>query len=416
MQGFWASWLVGGLLLAVAGAALRMLEAVLESTTRERMGQWPGRTGAGCSHARECLSVVFVMGGALARGAAWYALWLAGVLAGRQVAPPSWAWVLLFLVPALLLEVIPGAIASRRPRRWEPLLMKAAGMICPVLCPVYDRVQPLMSCVSRRLFPWSFAPRVAPGTEEAETLLRMRAEEGALTLPEAEVLTEVFRLSSAAVHHYMTPRVDVIFAEDGMSNSEVRALLLEHNFDLVPVMGETPDEVVGLLDRRIFGRLAEGMRFIEALLPPSFVPESMAASALLGSFLKRRQPLAVVLDEFGGVEGVVTLEDFVEEMLGNAVPKAGASLYIERMGDGELLAAGTARLDDLGEYLGFDARQEGIETIGGYVVNQLGRFPQAGASVSLGPWKVTVRVMSQKRVREVTLRRVRRETEGVLRK
>lgn len=410
MQGFWASWLVGGLLLTVAGAVLRALEILLGRMPNERTEQlWGGR-----AHSRECLFAVFTMGGALARGGAWYALWVAGMLAGRQVAAPSWAWVSLFLVPALLLEVIPGAIASRRPRGWEPLLKKAGDVILPALRPLYERLQPLMSSVSRRVFPWSFEPRLPPGPEEAETLLRMRAEEGALTVYEAEVLIEVFRLSSATAHHYMTPRVDVVFARDDMTNDEVRALFLEHKFVRVPVVGETPDEVVGLLDRRTLGRLPEGMRFIEALLPPSFVPESMEASELLGSFLKRRQPLAVVLDEFGGVEGVVTLEDFIEEMLGSAVPKAGSGLYIERIDEDELLAAGTARLDDLDEYLGFDVRQEGIETIGGYVVNQLGRFPQAGASVSLGPWKVTVRSMSQKRVREVTLRRVRQKTGGAL--
>ena len=281
--------------------------------------------------------------------------------------------------------------------------------MAPMICPVLDKLRPKMTSVAQRLFPWSFALRVPPGPEEAETLLRMREEEGFLTLPEAEILTEVFRLSCATVDHYMTPRVDVVFAEDSMSNAEVRALLLKHNFVRVPVIGETPDEVVGLLDRRTLGRLPEGMRFIEALLPPSFVPESMDASELLGSFLKRRQPLAVVLDEFGGVEGVVTLEDFVDKILADAVPKVGAELYIERLGDEGLLASGMAQMDDLSEHLGFDARQEGIETIGGYVVNQLGRFPQAGASVRLGPWKVTVRSMGQKRVREVTLYRVQQE-------
>ena len=127
---------------------------------------------------------------------------------------------------------------------------------------------------------------------------------------------------------------------------------------------------------------------------------------MLNSFLKHRQPLAVVLDEFGGVEGVVTLDDFLEEILGDAAPRVEADLYIEQLGDGRVLAAGTARLDDLSEYLGFDAAREGIETIGGYIINELGKLPRQGASVRLGPWKVTVRAMTQRRVREVALQRV----------
>ncbi|MFM8230723.1 MAG: transporter associated domain-containing protein, partial [Chthoniobacterales bacterium] len=106
------------------------------------------------------------------------------------------------------------------------------------------------------------------------------------------------------------------------------------------------------------------------------------------------------------VEGVVTLDDFIEELLGAAAPRVEADLYIEPLGDGRLLANGTARLADLSEYLGIDAAREGIETIGGYVVNTLGKLPQQGASVRLGPWKVTVRSMTQRRVREVVLQRV----------
>jgi putative hemolysin len=147
------------------------------------------------------------------------------------------------------------------------------------------------------------------------------------------------------------------------------------------------------------------MHFTEALLVPSFVPETMEASALLTSFLKHRQPLAVVLDEFGGVEGVVTLDDFIEDLLGAAAPRAETDLYIEELGDGRLLAAGTARLEDLREYLGFDLREDAVETVGGFIVNRLGRLPRTGTSIRVGPWKLTVRAMSQKRVREVLLHR-----------
>ena len=103
---------------------------------------------------------------------------------------------------------------------------------------------------------------------------------------------------------------------------------------------------------------------------------------------------------------MVTLQDFIEEILGDAAPCVEADLYIESLGDGRLLAAGTARLDDLSAYLGFDAARKGIETIGCYIIHQLGKLPRQGASVRLGPWKVTVRSMALRRVREVSLHRV----------
>ena len=412
MEGFWVIWFLAGLVLAAAGVFLSSLEAVLGQTPRERMDQWPPSPklqlqAADFAHPRDCLFTFLAFGAGLARAAGWWALAMAGVRAAAVLPGSVWVWVPALLVPVVLLEVLPPVITARRPRAWERPLLRAGAVVWRVFGPFFDRVQPWVAAVASRVFPWSVVPRVPPGPEEVETLVWVREEQGEFTLPEAETLTEVLRLSRATVRPYMTPRVDVVFVEDAMTNDEVRALLQKRRFLRAPVIGETPDEVVGLLDTRALSRLPEGMHFTEALLPPSFVPETMEASRLLKNFLQHRQPLAVVLDEFGGVEGVVTLDDFLEEILGDAAPRVEPDLYIERLGDGRLLAAGVARLDDLSEYLEFDATREGIETIGGYVINELGKLPRQGASVRLGPWKVTVKAMTQRRVREVSLQRVK---------
>ena len=411
MEGFWFIWLAAGVLFSALGAALGALEAVLWHTPRERMDQWPrsprlALQAADFAHPRDCLFTFLALGSALSRATGWCALWLAAVGSARSFGTPMWPWILGFLAPAVLLEVFPAIVAGRRPRAWERPLLRAGAVVWRVFGPFFDRIQPLVATVAGKLFPWSLEARAQLGPEEVETLVWVREEEGEFALPEAEALTEVLRLSRATVRHYMTPRVDVVFVEDEMTNEQVRAVLLKKKFLRAPVIGEAPDEVVGLLDTRALSRLPAGMHFTEVLLPPSFVPETMEASTLLAGFLKHRQPLAVVVDEFGGVEGVVTLQDFIEEILGDAAPRVEADLYIEQLGDGRLLAAGTARLDDLSEYLGFDAARKGIETIGGHIIHELGKLPRQGASVRLGPWKVTVRSMALRRVREVSLQRV----------
>jgi CBS domain containing-hemolysin-like protein len=410
MTGHWLIWLFSGLVLASAGAFLTALEAVVWQTPRDRMDRWPKSPGlqlrAGdFAHPRDCLFSFLMLGGGMARAAGWWALWVAGVQAAKVFPGTAWLWVPVFMGPVVLLEVLPAMVTARRPRAWEYPLLRAGAVVLRLFGPLFDRVQPLVASLARRLFPWSVEPRPPLGAEEAETLVWVREEEGAFTMAEAETLAEVLRLSRATVRAYMTPRVDVVFIEDGMTNEEVRDVLQRRRFLRAPVIGETPDEVVGLLDTRALSRLPEGMHFTEVLLPPSFVPETMEASQLLKNFLQHRQPLAVVLDEFGGVEGVVTLEDFLEEILGDAAPRVEPDLYIEQLGDGRLLATGTARLDDLSDYLEFDARREGIETIGGYIINQLGKLPRTGAHVKLGPWRVTVKAMGQRRVREVVLQR-----------
>ena len=409
----WVIWLAAGLLLVGSAAFVSALEAVLWQTPRARMNEWPRlprleKLAADFAHPRDCLFTLLMVAGGVLRALGWWALWLAAVGLAAATGWPVWAWAAALIGSAALLEVIPPIITARRPRVWEFPLLRAGGLILRFFGPFFDRVQPAVAAAAGKLFPWSAQARPPLDAGEAETMVWMREEEGGFSLQEAEVLAEVLQLSRQTVRQYMTPRVDVTFIEDGMSNEEVRAVLLKKQFVRAPVIGETPDEVVGLLDARTLDRLPPGMHFTEALLPPSFVPETMEASQLLGSFLKHRQPLAVVLDEFGGVEGVVTLEDFLEELLGTAAPRADQELYIEQLGDGRILANGTAHLADLGEYLGFEAEREGIETIGGYVIHALGKLPRQGASVRLGPWKVTVRSMTQRRVREVVLQRVNR--------
>lgn len=416
MESYWVIWLAVGLVLAAAGALLGALEAVLWQTPHARMDSWPRSPrlqtlAADFSHPRDCLLTFLVLGSALVRGAGWWALWAAGCGVAHRLGGPSWLWSAALILPTVLLGTLPAALAGRRPRAWERPLLRVGGVVLRAFGPLFDRLHPLLARVSGRVFPWASQARLPLGPEEAETLVRVREEEGEFSLPEAEALTEVLRLSRSSVRTYMTPRVDVVCVPYDMTNDEVRNLLLKRNLARTPVIGETPDEVLGILDARTFGRLPPGMHFTEALLPPSFVPDTMEASELLASFLKHRQPLAVVLDEFGGVEGVVTLDDFLEGILGDAVPRAETDLYIERIGDGRLLASGAALLDDLSEYLGFDARRDGIETIGGYITSRLGRLPKQGSSVTLGPWKVTVRAMAPRRVREVALQKVRGEEE-----
>jgi len=410
MEVSWLIWLAAGLLFVGSAAFVSALEAVLWQTPRSRMNEWPRlprleKLTADFAHPRDCLFTLFMVTGGALRALGWWFLWLAASGLAGVTEIPAWAWAAALIGSAALVEVIPPIITARRPRVWEFPLLRAGGIILRFFGPFFDRVQPAVASVSGKLFPWSTQVRPPLDAEETETLVWMREEEGDFSLQEAEVLAEVLQLSRQTVRQYMTPRVDVTFIEDEMSNDDVRAVLLKKQFLRAPVIGETPDEVVGLLDARTLHRLPAGMHFTEALLPPSFVPETMEASQLLSSFLKHRQPLAVVLDEFGGVEGVVTLEDFLEELLGTAAPRPDKELYIEQLGDGRILANGTAHLADLSDYLGFDATREGIETIGGYITHVLGKLPRQGASVRLGPWKVTARSLTQRRVRDVILQR-----------
>ena len=170
----------------------------------------------------------------------------------------------------------------------------------------------------------------------------------------------------------------------------------------VPVYADTPDQIVGIIDVKTF-LLDPAEHYTETLLPPSFVPETMRAMDLLRRFLTHAQGLAIVIDEFGGTEGIITLADIVEEIMSDAAPLGDAELYIEPLEGGRFLVSGNARLDDLSEHLGFDLEADGIDTIGGFVFNRLGYLPPSGAQLEIPRLAITVRRAGHQRIEELLL-------------
>jgi CBS domain containing-hemolysin-like protein len=264
-------------------------------------------------------------------------------------------------------------------------------------------------------FSDGFAEWLIPGVPKAprtlsdgemETLVEIGAEEGALHPTECAIIQEIIRLSDKTVRDCMTPRVDALCVPDDLSAEEIAQRLRASRYRRVPVYGETPDEILGILDVRAYLE-STGRHYTEFLAPPSFVPETMKAVELLRSFLRRPQVLAIVVDEHGGTEGVITRSDLVEEVLAEALPGGERELYIEELGDGRLVASGSARLEDIAEALGIEIEIEGIDTIGGLAFNVAGALPKLGSSLVSNGLQVTVRRISRKRVVEVLVALVR---------
>ena len=165
-----------------------------------------------------------------------------------------------------------------------------------------------------------------------------------------------------------------------------------------------------LLRRGGIGLEAEGRtlldpseHYTEKLIAPSFVPETMRALELLKLFLTHPQGMGVVVDEFGGTEGIITMENVVEEILSGSAAREDATFYIEPLGNGKFLVSGNARLDDLTEHLGFQIDAEGIDTIGGFIFTRLGYVPSSGTKLEIPGLSITVRRAGRKRIEEVLL-------------
>src|SRR5947199_121812 len=236
--------------------------------------------------------------------------------------------------------------------------------------------------------------------------------EGALYGGEAEMIQEIMKLGDKTAKDCMTPRVDSFMLSDDLTNEDAIARLKEKRHRRVPVYADTPDQILGIIDVKLF-LLDPSEHYTEKLIAPSFIPETMRAVELLKLFLTHPQGMGVVVDEFGGTEGIITMEDIVEEILSGTVPRDGSEFYIEPLGNGKFLVSGNARLDDLTEHLGFQIDAEGIDTIGGFVFTRLGHVPSSGTKLKIPGLAITVRRAARKRIEEVLLERTTNAFEEV---
>src|SRR5207244_1004213 len=157
----------------------------------------------------------------------------------------------------------------------------------------------------------------------------------------------------------MPASVDSFMLPDDLNNEDAITRLKEKRHRRVPVYADTPDQILGIIDVKLF-LFDASEHYTEKLIAPSFVPETMHALELLERFVTHPQGMAVVVDEFGGTEGIITMDDIVEEILSDALPRDDVALYIEPLGNGKFLVSGTAGLDDLRAHLGFRLEACGI--------------------------------------------------------
>src|SRR5438445_12642857 len=318
-----------------------------------------------------------------------------GPLAGRV---PQWlAAILIFAMVVLLCDLVPKLVALAAPSK----LSAIGAFTLQIAMPFLDRIGRGLETVSEyvldRLTPAHLRSRPRLSDEELGTLLQIGEEEGALYHSEAEMIHEIIKLGDKTAKDCMTPRVDSFILPDDLTNEEVIARLKEKRHRRVPVYADTPDQILGIIDVKMF-LLDPSDHYTEKLIAPSFVPETMRALELLKLFLTHAQGLAIVLDEFGGTEGVITIGDIVEEILSDVVPRGDVESYIEPLEDGKFLVSGNARLDDLSEHLGFQIEAEGIDTIGGFVFTRLGYFPPSGTQLEIPRLTVNVRRSGRKRI------------------
>lgn len=337
----------------------------------------------------------------------------AGLLFWQQIL----ALVLLLLAMLVISEVVPKALAVRNPDATAAYLARPLDVLSALLWPLISLInlftRPLFRLISGRTT--HHAPLVTE--EELRLLVNVGEEEGLIEHEERAMIEGVFAFDDTLVREIMVPRVDIVALERGAPIEEALDLVVERGHSRIPVYDETLDTIVGILYAKdLIPALRSGeATTIDTLLRPAhFVPETMRVNALLEDLQQRKVHMAIIVDEYGGTAGLATLEDLVEQIVGEIQDEYDTEEpQIQAVGQDVYQVDARVPIDDINDLLGLSLESASADRIGGLLYERLGRIPRTGDEVDLGEAVVTV--LSVKGVRAQRLRIARRqlqESEG----
>ena len=312
---------------------------------------------------------------------------------------------LLLLVPVCT-WVIPLVVARRQPERVIGALLPSfhavAGVLRPLTGTVIERL-----CGMRGERAEEHAANGAASAAGANGEPRSEVDEQ----DERELLHSVVEFGDTVVREVMTPRPDVVAVQAGATLAELRTLFVEQQYSRLPVYEEDLDHVLGFVFVKDLVPLADTAgdeRIISRLLrPANVVPETRRVAALLKEFQRQRIQIAVVHDEYGGTAGLVTLEDLIEEIVGEIRDEYDVEAEpIVDEGNGSFVFSGTVPVDDMAERLDVAVERQGFETVAGYLLARLGRVPRVGETLAVDQVAVEILDGEARRVQRVRIRRL----------
>lgn len=308
------------------------------------------------------------------------------------------------LVAAEFGEYTPKVMAARSPERLALAVAVPVELVVRLATPLISAL-----AVIPNIFGRGRVPHTVTETE-LRMLIDIGAEEGAVGAGEAELLDRVFHFHDRRANEIMIPRTEVVWLERDETVREFYETFDQSPHSRFPVYHETVDNVVGIVSiKDVLRALAERKVTedspIEGLIRPAvFIPETKLVSALFWQMQDERQQMAVVVDEYGGVAGVVTLELLLEEMVGRVVDELGQpSEEFSAIDENTTRVDGGMSVFDVREELGLDIPEGDYETVAGFVLEQLGHIPREGETLTLNGFRLTVSELKGVKIESVVI-------------
>jgi putative hemolysin len=329
----------------------------------------------------------------------------------------KWAGVAAVVVVALVvvavLQAIPRLLIISAPESWGLRLSPLAAALKSVFAvPAWVVSLPERVMLRVRGLSGDAFEEVLEG-DELVRMMEIEEEEGTMEPSEREMIRGIINLEETSVHEIMVPRIDVVAVSTEDTLDDVIRVITERGYSRVPLFEETIDNVVGVLYAKdIMKHLAAGgvdrsaTNLRDLARPPFFVPESKRVDELLADMRANRVHLAIVVDEYGGTAGIVTIEDMLEEIVGEIEDEYDREEpTIEKVDDTEVIVDARVSIDDLNELLGLNIEGEDFDTVGGFVYHELGRIPLAGDEVEADGLRMKVLSVLGRRIKKIRVKK-----------
>lgn len=299
-------------------------------------------------------------------------------------------------------ELAPKSAALQHPERTALLLTPPLRLFLIVFRPVIGLLNAGGHLVARMIGAGGLVTESSHvSAEELRLVVQASAEAGAIDSGEQILLDRVLRFGDLNVANIMVPRTEVVALSMDMTPAEVHEVVRRHNYSRYPVYRKDIDDLIGVLHVRDLMLDGRSPTIASLLHEPLVIPSHIELDRLIAAMRQRRDHFAIAVDEFGGTDGIVTLEDVLEAILGD-VSDDDEPEQLERRGpDGRIRIDGLDSVDVLDELLGTPADEGPYNTVGGYVMERVGRIPEVGDSVEIGGYRLVVIEMDDMRIASV---------------
>jgi magnesium and cobalt exporter, CNNM family len=324
---------------------------------------------------------------------------------------------LLFVAVFILLcaHVLPLFVVRRNPERVLEVLLPSFDVVARFLHPLTGPLVKLITAEGRRDRIDSAG---SSGTADADTggaAQQADASENQSVIEgdQRKLLQSIVDFGDTLVREVMTPRPDMVAIRADATLDQLRALFRDQEYSRVPVYGENLDNILGMVFVKDLIRLTDAQRgtmrldkdLARLIRPATFVPETKRVPEMLKEFQRKQVQIAIVVDEYGGTAGLVTIEDLLEEIVGEIRDEYDVETEpIVDEGQGSFIFSAKVNIDEVRDRLGVDIDPDGFETVGGYVLTRVGRVPAVGETFQLDGLQVEVLEAERRRIHKVRVR------------